>query len=57
LNFALAPCRLNRWQEGIAELDEILRTDPANIEARRSLFIARDKAKQSAATKPASARP
>lgn len=47
LNYALALCRLNRWQQGIGELKEILENDPGNIEARHSLFIAEDSARQS----------
>lgn len=46
LNYALALCRLERWREGIAEIDEILQNDPGNIEARHALFIAQDKARQ-----------
>jgi tetratricopeptide (TPR) repeat protein len=49
LNYALALCRVGRWREGIAELNEILQSDPGNIEARHALFIAQDKAKQAAA--------
>ncbi len=45
-NYALALCRLGRWQQGIAELNEVLENDPGNIDARRALFIARDKARQ-----------
>lgn len=45
LNFALALCRLNRWDEGIAEIREIVRRDPNNADAQRALFIAEDKAR------------
>jgi len=45
-NYALALCHAERWQEGIAELDEVLASDPGNIDARRALFIAMDKARQ-----------
>jgi protein O-GlcNAc transferase len=45
LNFALALCRLNRWDEGIAEMREIVRRDPNNADAQRALYIAQDKAK------------
>lgn len=48
-NYALALCRLGRWQQGIAELNEVLENDPGNIDARRALFIAKDKARQAAA--------
>jgi tetratricopeptide (TPR) repeat protein len=48
-NYALALCRLGRWQQGIAELNEVLENDPGNIDARRALFIARDKAAQAGA--------
>lgn len=45
LNFALALCRLNRWDEGISEMREIVRRDPNNADAQRALYIAQDKAK------------
>ncbi len=45
LNFALALCRLNRWDEGIAEMREIVRRDPNNADAQRALYIAEDKAR------------
>lgn len=45
-NYALALCRAGRWQRGIAELNEVLENDPGNIDARRALFIAKDKARQ-----------
>ena len=44
-NYALALCHADHWQEGIAELNEVLENDPGNIDARRALFIAKDKAK------------
>lgn len=50
LNYALALCRLNRWQQGIAELNDILQRDPANIDARHALFIAQDKARQASSS-------
>jgi tetratricopeptide (TPR) repeat protein len=56
-NYALALCRLGRWREGIGELNEILHSDPGNIEARRALYIAEDKAKQAAADPPAKPHP
>ncbi len=49
-NYALALCRAGRWQQGIAELKEVLDNDPGNIDARRALFIAEDKARQAATT-------
>jgi tetratricopeptide (TPR) repeat protein len=48
-NYALALCHAGRWQQGIAELNEVLENDPGNIDARRALFIAKDKARQAAA--------
>jgi tetratricopeptide (TPR) repeat protein len=48
-NYALALCRLGQWRQGIAELNEVLENDPGNIDARRALFIAKDKARQAAA--------
>ncbi len=48
LNYALALCRLNRWDEGIAEMREIVRRDPNNADAQRALYIAQDKANAAA---------
>jgi tetratricopeptide (TPR) repeat protein len=45
LNYALALCRLGRWQDGIVELREVLRLDPNNADAAKALYIAVDKAK------------
>jgi protein O-GlcNAc transferase len=45
LNYALALCRLGRWQDGIVELREVLRLDPDNADAAKALYIAVDKAK------------
>jgi tetratricopeptide (TPR) repeat protein len=42
LNYALALCRLNRWQEGVVELREVLRIDPDNADAAKALYIARE---------------
>lgn len=42
LNYALALCRLGRWQDGITELREVLRVDPDNADAARALYIALD---------------
>ena len=42
LNYALALCRLGRWQDGIVELREVLRVDPDNANAARALYIALD---------------
>jgi tetratricopeptide (TPR) repeat protein len=53
LNYALALCRLNRWRQGIDELNQILESDPGNIEARRALYIAQDKARQASSSQPA----
>lgn len=48
-NYALALCRLGQWQQGIAELNEVLENNPSDIDARRALFIAKDKARQASA--------
>ena len=40
LNYALALCRVGQWQEGIAQLQEVLREDPDNADAAKALFIA-----------------
>ena len=49
LNYALALCRLGRWQDGIVELREVLRLDPDNADAAKALYIAVDKAKPESA--------
>ena len=46
LNYALALCRLDRWQNGIAELREVLRVDPDNADAAKALYIAVDHIRQ-----------
>jgi tetratricopeptide (TPR) repeat protein len=43
-NLALAFCRLGRWNEGIAELREVLKQDPADTEATKALYIALENA-------------
>jgi tetratricopeptide (TPR) repeat protein len=45
LNYALALCRLGRWQDGLKELREVLRLDPNNADAAKALYIAREQAK------------
>jgi len=45
LNYALALCRLRRWQDGIVELREVLRVDPDNSDAAKALYIATEQAK------------
>jgi tetratricopeptide (TPR) repeat protein len=45
LNYGLALCRLGRWDDGIAELREVLRLDPNNQEAANALYIAIDEAR------------
>jgi len=47
LNYALALCRLSRWQEGILELREVLRLDPDSADAARALYIALDQVEKS----------
>jgi tetratricopeptide (TPR) repeat protein len=44
LNYALALCRLGRWQEGIPQLQEVLRQDPDNGDAAKALMIAQEQA-------------
>jgi tetratricopeptide (TPR) repeat protein len=51
-NYALALCHAGRWQEGIAQLNDVLANDPGNIDARRALFIAMDKSRQAAGKSP-----
>src|ERR1700737_3490890 len=45
LNYALALCRLGRWQDGVVELREVLRVDPDNVDAAKALYIAIEQAK------------
>jgi tetratricopeptide (TPR) repeat protein len=42
LNYALALCRVGQWQDGIAELHEVLRVDPDNADAAKALYVALD---------------
>jgi tetratricopeptide (TPR) repeat protein len=42
LNYALALCRLGRWQEGVTQLQEVLKEDPDNADATKALFIAQE---------------
>jgi tetratricopeptide (TPR) repeat protein len=42
LNYALALCRMGRWQEGITQLQEVLKQDPDNSDAAKALFIAQE---------------
>ena len=41
-NLGLLLCRLERWDEGVAELKEAARLDPEDEETTRSLYIALD---------------
>ena len=40
LNLGLALCRLGRWDEGIANMREVVRRDPNNAQAVKALYIA-----------------
>lgn len=42
LNYALALCRLGKWQQAITELNEVLKEDPDNADAAKALFVARE---------------
>ena len=44
-NVALALCRLGRWDEGIAELQEVLKENPDDAEATKALYIALENAR------------
>jgi tetratricopeptide (TPR) repeat protein len=59
LNYALALCRLSRWQEGILELREVLRLDPNSADATKALYIALEQVEKSkpGAPKPPPAQP
>jgi tetratricopeptide (TPR) repeat protein len=46
LNYALALCRLGRWQDGVVELREVLRVDPDNVDAAKALYVAVDETRQ-----------
>jgi hypothetical protein len=35
-------CRIGKWQEGIAQLQEVLKQDPDNADAAKALFIAQE---------------
>lgn len=39
-NLALALCRLGRWEEGVAELKEVLKANPEDTQATKALYIA-----------------
>lgn len=43
-NLALALCRIGQWNQGIAELREVLRQNPDDEEATKALYIALEKA-------------
>jgi tetratricopeptide (TPR) repeat protein len=45
-NVALALCRLGRWDEGIAQLQEVLKEDPDDAEATKALYIALENARK-----------
>ena len=40
LNLGLALCRMGRWDQGIAQMREVLRHDPNNAAAAKALFAA-----------------
>lgn len=40
MNLGLVLCRLGKWDEGIAEMREVVRREPNNAEAAKSLYIA-----------------
>lgn len=42
LNYGLALCRIGKWQEGIVQLQEVLKQDPDNADAAKALFIAQE---------------
>jgi tetratricopeptide (TPR) repeat protein len=45
LNYGLGLCRLGRWEDGTAELREVLRLDPDNQMAAKALYMAIDQGK------------
>lgn len=44
-NLALALCRLGRWNEGVAELREVLKQNPDDADATKALYIALEKSR------------
>lgn len=44
LNYALALCRLARWDDGVIQLREVLKEDPDNADAAKALYIAEEQA-------------
>jgi protein O-GlcNAc transferase len=42
-NLALVLCRLERWPEAVAELQEVLRARPGDVDATRAFYIALEK--------------
>lgn len=51
-NMALALCRLGRWDEGIAELREVLKEDPDDAQATKALYIALENARAGKSAEP-----
>jgi tetratricopeptide (TPR) repeat protein len=51
-NLALGLCRLGKWEQGIAELREVLKRDPDDEEATKALYIALEKAPPEKTTVP-----
>ena len=43
-NLALVLCRMERWQEAVVELKEVLRLTPGDADATKALYIALEKA-------------
>jgi tetratricopeptide (TPR) repeat protein len=54
-NLALVLCRLERWTEGIAELEAVIEADPNDAAATRALYVALERVR--AAKKQGSAKP
>lgn len=53
LNLGLALCRLGRWDEGIAEIREVVRRNPDNAEATKALYIALEQQRKTPVSVPA----
>jgi tetratricopeptide (TPR) repeat protein len=53
LNLGLALCRLGRWDEGIAEIREVVRRDPDNAAATKALYIVVEQQQKTAVSAPA----
>jgi cellulose synthase operon protein C len=52
LDYGLAVCRLGEWQQGAAELREVLRLDPNNVAAAKALYVALEEIQKDTGKRP-----